>query len=83
MVNSHSFYNIILSRPTVDTFGVVFSTLHLTMKYHMDNRWVGAIRGHKEVATKCYQDKYKKGHEHISLSDLIRMPGFFYVYPPL
>lgn len=54
VVNTFSSYNIIIDKPTLNSFEIVLSTLYLTIKYPMYNGRVDVIRGDQEGERRCY-----------------------------
>lgn len=54
VVEIPSAYNIILGKPTLNTFGAVVSTPHLVMKFFHSTNRVVAVRGDQRAARKCY-----------------------------
>lgn len=59
VVNAHSSNNIILGKIFLNAFEAISSTLHLTMKYPLENRRVGVVSGDQEIARKCYHDSLR------------------------
>lgn len=68
IVNASSPYNIIIGRLTLNSLEAVISILYLTMKYPLEGRQVGMIKGYQGLSRKCFKDilklKNKKLHDH-------------------
>jgi hypothetical protein len=52
-------YNIIIGRPAFNALGAAMSTLYLAIKYPLENRGVGTLRGDQAVARQCYESSRK------------------------
>jgi hypothetical protein len=52
-------YNIIIGRPAFNALGAAMSTLYLAIKYPLDNRGVGIVRGVQILARQCYESSLK------------------------
>jgi len=62
VVDRSSSYNVIIGRPTLNSWKVIISTYHLSVKFPTDYR-VGQVQGNQLVARECYlamfvMDKY-------------------------
>ena len=62
-----SIYNIILGRTTLNLFGAVVSTSHLTVKFPMP-KGIGIEKGDQVKARSCYIVALKQRVDHISHS---------------
>ncbi|MCH90938.1 gag-pol polyprotein, partial [Trifolium medium] len=54
-------YDIIIGLPALGALRAVMSTLYLMMKYPMDYRRVGIVRGDQAIRRKCYQASLRTG----------------------
>ncbi|KAI3458805.1 hypothetical protein Pfo_015468 [Paulownia fortunei] len=63
VVDSFSAYNITLGRPSINTFQAVVSTLHMKLKFPVDEG-IGEVEGDQCSARRCYVEanKAKKGN---------------------
>ena len=59
VVDCPSAYNIILGRPSLNNFGAVVSTPHLTLKFPTKKGEIVTIRGDQKVARSCYLTSLK------------------------
>ena len=59
VVNTHSSYNILLGRPTINKLGAVVSLVHMRMKYPTDRGTVGTVKVDQRTAWKCYEGSLK------------------------
>jgi len=50
VVNTHSSYNILLGRPTINKLGAVVSLVHMRMKYPTDRGTVGTVKVDQRTA---------------------------------
>ena len=53
MVDCSSFYNAIIGRPTLNSWKIVTSTYHLSVKFPIEYG-VGQVQGNQLVARECY-----------------------------
>lgn len=54
VVDALSSYNAILRRHTINLLWMVFSTLHLTLKYPLLNGRLGVVNGGQKIAQEFY-----------------------------
>lgn len=59
IVNASSPYNIIIERPVFNTLEATLSIIYLAMKYPLEDRQIGVIKGDEGLARKCYKDILK------------------------
>ena len=52
LVNSFSMYMEILGRPWIHAMGAIPSTLHMKVKFHIE-QGVATVRGNQKVARQC------------------------------
>ena len=53
-------YNCIIGKPTLATLGAVTSTVHLKMRFHLDNGEVATISADMEAAKRCFEINLKR-----------------------
>lgn len=54
LVDANTSYNVLLGRPCLNTFGVIVSTPHLTLKYPTKKRRMVVVRADQKTAKECY-----------------------------
>ncbi|KAI3465895.1 hypothetical protein Pfo_022558 [Paulownia fortunei] len=62
VVDSFSAYNIILGRPSLNTFQAVVSTFHMKLKFHVD-KGIGEVEGDQCSARRCYVEAVRKAEQ--------------------
>ncbi|XP_016164607.1 uncharacterized protein LOC107607142 [Arachis ipaensis] len=59
VVDCPSPYNIILGRPSLNTFGAIVSTVHLCVKFPLQDNTVGTVYADHKKARQCYNASLK------------------------
>ncbi|KAI3468952.1 hypothetical protein Pfo_025615 [Paulownia fortunei] len=62
VVDSFSAYNIILGRPSLNTFQLVVSTFHMKLKFPV-NEGIGEVEGDQCSARRCYVEAVRKAEQ--------------------
>ncbi|KAL0404385.1 UNVERIFIED_CONTAM: hypothetical protein Sradi_2079300 [Sesamum radiatum] len=62
VVDVPSAYNVILGRPTLNTFQAVISTYHMKIKFHTPGG-VGEAQGDPLQSRRCYVETIRKGQK--------------------
>jgi hypothetical protein len=65
-------YNIIIGRPAFNALGAAMSTLYLSMKYPLDDRRIGTVRGDQALARRCYESSLKIKHRAVNAQESSR-----------
>ncbi|XP_025611597.1 uncharacterized protein [Arachis hypogaea] len=60
VVNCVSLYNIILGRPSLNSFGVIVSTIYLCVKFSLQYNTVAKVHADHKEARQCYNVSLKK-----------------------
>ncbi|XP_016192779.1 uncharacterized protein LOC107633689 [Arachis ipaensis] len=60
VVDCVSPYNIILGRPSLNSFGVIVSTIHLCVKFPVQDNTVATVHADHKEARQCYKASLKK-----------------------
>lgn len=59
IVDCFSPYNIILGRPSLNTFGAIVSTIHLCVKFCSEKGTVATVHSDRKEARQCYNARLK------------------------
>jgi len=59
IIDTHTSYNMLLERPSLNRLGVILSTPHLTMKFPAKNERITRVRVHQRKARECYDASLK------------------------
>ncbi|KAI3457107.1 hypothetical protein Pfo_013770 [Paulownia fortunei] len=62
VVDSFFAYNIILGRPSLNTFQAVVSTFHMKLKFPVD-KGIGEVEGDQCLARRCYVEAVRKAEQ--------------------
>lgn len=73
IVNVASPYNIIIGIPTFNALEAELSTLCLTLKYPLEDGWVGIENGDQEIASKCYKDSLRLKRRSHNKNDQLKV----------
>ncbi|XP_072077923.1 uncharacterized protein [Arachis hypogaea] len=64
VVDCFSTYNIILGRPFLNKFGAIVSTIHLCVKFPLQDNTIATIHSDAREARECYNNSLKKPHHN-------------------
>jgi len=59
IVNTTSSYNELLGRPIINKLGAIVSSIHMNVKYPMDEGTIGVLIVYQRAARKCYKGSLK------------------------
>lgn len=59
IVNAHSFYNLLVRRPSYNKLGAIVSTMHLKLKLPSPDGKVMPMKLDQKVAHKCYENSLR------------------------
>jgi len=54
IMDADTSYNMLLGRPSLNRLGAIMSTLHLTMKFPVENNKIARVWVHQQRARECY-----------------------------
>nr|XP_025617189.1 uncharacterized protein LOC112709521 [Arachis hypogaea] len=64
VVDCFSPYNIILGRPFLNRFGAIVSTIHLCVKFPLQDNTIATIHSDAQEARECYNNSLKRPHRN-------------------
>jgi len=75
IVDAPKSYNVLLSRPSLNTLGIVVSTPHLAMKFSSPSGDILTIHGDQRLARECYMASLRPQLPILQTNHIERPPG--------
>ncbi|XP_027911521.1 uncharacterized protein LOC114170230 [Vigna unguiculata] len=70
VVDAHTYYNILLGRPSINALGAIVSTPHLAMKFPSPEGDIITVHGDQRAARECYMASLKLPHPPLTTHNI-------------